>query len=128
MTDIYLSQESDLRVSKVIGPFNSPELYLQKAKQSTSRAALENLPHGYLHRVLHRYFRPLASMWRVFIADKDWTGRVPAPTWYRGHNQSYARFIGDRQDGADMPLILRSFGVFYEIVGAAYVHGVMTHN
>jgi hypothetical protein len=27
--------------------------------------------------------------------------------------------------GLDMPLILRPFGTFHELVGAAYVHGIM---
>lgn len=143
-----------------------------------SRAALGKLPRGHLHRVLHRFLRPLASMWRVFVADKDGVGNVPAPTWYEGvikamisggdvpgssragttnidarqalvqrsleaaiSNRKFFRtdygFVGIGTDniengdvvsivfGADMPLILRPFGTFHELVGAAYVHGVM---
>jgi hypothetical protein len=166
------------RVCEVIGPFNSLESYLRKAKECSSRASLRNLPRRHLHRVLHRVLRPLASIWRVFTANKDETGRVPAPTWYKGvieamlrdgympassrtartnielqqelvqrsleaaiSNRRFFRtdygFVGIGPDniengdlvsivfGADMPLILRPFGTFHELVGAAYVHGIM---
>ena len=73
------------RVCEVVGPFNSLESYLQKAQQCASRAALRRLPRQHPHRVLHRLFSiSLASIWRVLVANKDETGRVPAPDWYEG--------------------------------------------
>lgn len=166
------------RICEVIGPFQSLDSYLQSAERCVSRAALGKLPRGHLHRVLHRYLRPLASMWRAFVADKDGDGQVPAPNWYEDvvkamisggdepalsragtakinsrqalvqrsleaaiSNRRFFRtdygFVGIGTDniengdlvsivfGADMPLVLRPFGTFHELVGAAYVHGVM---
>jgi hypothetical protein len=73
------------RVCEVVGPFNSLESYLQKAQQCTSRAALRRLPREHPHRVLHRlFYLSLASIWRVLVANKDETGQVPAPNWYKG--------------------------------------------
>jgi hypothetical protein len=168
------------RVCEVIGPFNSLESYLQEAEQCISRAAPRNISRGNLYDALHclrRHTR--VSLWRVFIADKDETGHVPAPNWYEGvikamlsgghvpvspetgrtnielqHpalvQRSLAAAISSRRFfrtnyglvgigpdnikngdlvsivfGADMPLILRPFGKFHKLVGAAYVHGVM---
>ena len=67
-------------VGEVVGPFSTPESYLQRARKCTKRAMRKRLPRGHLHKALRRR----SSLWRAFIADKDENGQVPAPLAYEG--------------------------------------------
>jgi hypothetical protein len=66
-------------VNEVIGPSRRLKLHLRRAEQCAKRAVRQPLPHDHPCYYLKRD----RALWRVFLANKNENGHVPAPATYK---------------------------------------------